>query len=438
MMKMRVGSQPMKRATAIGGAAAAAGLATLVGAPPVTANPVTIPVPNISVPALPATWSALGTGILASPDVPTGSVVLAGTEIKAQIGTIDFAGTSGQGTYTPTWLSCPSRGATDSACTPVDPGTSQPGNPSGQTRAYTPKAEDVGRYLRFSLSVTPPQGVPKLATSDPAKDVYVLGPAATGGQPEVKPGQVPGEHGIALLRKWAIPASSGLRSREVAAWACTSPSAGQSTTREFVPASAGCTSLQVLTSVSWVADATAIVFAIPADAAGKYLLVSDAVTTSTGPSLALATYLVRSAAVPLKGSAAGASASPAPSASPSPAPSGSAVGSQSGSQSGGQSTSATGTMSVTAERRATAGVQYEVKVAMTPASAAGVANVSLVTRGSPSQVVQTLSSVQVANGTGTSRSTITARPGRYALVVQFVDGTTGKSLTYTRKVRVRD
>jgi len=275
--------------------------------------------------------------------------------------------------------------------------------------------------------------VPKLATSDPAKDVYVLGPAATGGQPEVKPGQVPGEHGIALLRKWAIPASSGLRSREVAAWACTSPSAGQSTTKEFVPASAGCTSLQVLTSVSWVADATAIVFAIPADAAGKYLLVSDAVTTSTGPSLALATYLVRSAAVPLKGSAA-ASASPAPSASPSPAPSGSAAGGQSGSQ----SSSATATMSVTAERRATAGVQYEVKVAMTPASATGVANVSLVTRGSPSQVVQTLSSVQVANGTGTSRSTITARPGRYALVVQFVDGTTGKSLTYTRKVRVRD
>jgi len=433
MMKMRAGSQPLRRPTVIGGAAVVAGLATLVGAPPVTANPVTIPVPNISVPALPATWSALGTGILASPDVPTGSVVLAGTEIKAQIGTIDFAGTSGQGTYTPTWLSCPSRGAADSACTPVDPGTSQPGNPSGQTRAYTPKADDVGRYLRFSLSVTPPQGVPKLATSDPAKDVYVLGPAATGGQPEVKPGQVPGEHGIALLRKWAIPASSGLRSREVAAWACTSPSAGQSTTKEFVPASAGCTSLQVLTSVNWVADATAIVFAIPADAAGKYLLVSDAVTTSTGPSLALATYLVRSAAVPLKGSAA-ASASPAPSASPSPTASGSAAGGQSGSQ----SSSATATMSVTAERRATAGVQYEVKVAMTPASATGVANVSLVTRGSPSQVVQTLSSVQVANGTGTSRSTITARPGRYALVVQFVDGTTGKSLTYTRKVRVRD
>lgn len=95
-------------------------------------------------------------------------------------------------------------------------------------------------------------------------------------------------------------------------------------------------------------------------------------------------------------------------------------------------------MSVTAERRATAGVQYEVKVAMTPPSSTGVANVSLVTRGSPSQVVQTLSSVQVANGTGISRSTITARPGRYALVVQFVDGTTGKSLTYTRKVRVRD
>ena len=94
-------------------------------------------------------------------------------------------------------------------------------------------------------------------------------------------------------------------------------------------------------------------------------------------------------------------------------------------------------MSVASSRRATAGERYSVKVTLNSTASSGIANVRLVTRDERATTVQTLSSVQVSNGTGTSLSTITARPGKYALIVQFVDAQTGKSLTYSRKVRVR-
>jgi len=393
-----------------------------------------IPIPVLTVVPLPSTWSALGTGTLSSVDIAAGTGALVGTEVKAQVGTVDFAGTPGPGTYTASWLSCPTRGAAESMCVAAQAGVAQPGNPSGQSLAYTPKPDDVGRFLRFAISVVPSGTAARTATSDPAKDVYVIGPSATGAQPELKAGQVPGENGIALLKKWTIPAGSTFRSREAAVWACTSSTAGQTAARDFAPSSAGCTSLPLLTSVSWVADPTAIVFSIPADATGKYLLVSDAVTTATGPSLSLATYVVRSAAVPLKGAA---SAPGTPSPSPSPTPSSSATTNSGAGVANNPSGAVVPTMSVTAERRVSKAGRYTVTVSVNPATSTGIANVSLVTRNAKARTVQTLSSVQVANGTGTSQSTITAAPGRYALMVQFVDTKTGKSLTYSKKVRVR-
>ena len=393
-----------------------------------------IPTPTVTVPALPSTWSALGTGTLASPDVASGLGALVGAEVKAQIGTIDFTGTSGPGTYSTGWLSCPSRGAAESICAGVQAPTSKAGNPSGQTSAYTPTADDVGRYLRFQLTVVPAGGVARTATSDPSRDIYVIGPSPTGGQPELKAGQVPGEHGIALLKKWTLPPTSSFRSRDVSVWACTSPTAGQTTTKDFAPSSSGCTAVPLLTAVAWVADATAIVFAIPGDANGKHLLVSDSVTTSSGPFLSLATYVVRSAASPLKGTTPG-SATPTPGvqASPSPNPS------TSPSANVGATTNTSGiaTMSVESSRRVTPGERYSVTVTLSSTALSGIANVRLVTRDEQATTVQTLSSVQVSNGTGTSLSTITARPGKYALMVQFVDSKTGKALTNSTRVRVR-
>lgn len=424
--------RPVRSRASVALLGAVSAMAVLCGQASVAwASQASIPPPTVVVPSLPATWSALGTGTLLSPDVSAGSAVIAGTEVRAQIGTVDFAGTSGAGTYATSWLSCPARGAADSSCTPAESAASQSGNPSGLSRTYAPKTDDVGRYLRFSLTVVPAGGTARTVTSDPAKDVYVLGQSATGAQPEVKAGQIPGEHGTAILKKWTIPSTSSFRAREVAVWACTSASAGQVTTREFTPSSSGCTSVPVLTAVSWVADATAVVFAIPGDAGGRYLLVSDTVTTATGPTLGLASYVVRSATVPLKGTASG-------SPMPTPSTTGSATPTPTPTPSASANSGSMPTMSVLAERRASAGKPYQVSVTVSPAGASGIANVRLVTRNAKARTVQTLTSVVLANGAGSSQSTITAKPGKYALIVQFVDGKTGKSLTYSRKVRVKD
>lgn len=410
--------------SALGAFAAMAGTITL--AAPAWSGTPNVPVPAFVLPALPTTWSALGSGTLVSPDAAASTTAIAGTDVKAQIGTVDFTGTAGAGTYSYSWLSCSSRGAADGACTTVESATAQSGNPSGLVRTYVPKTDDVGRYLRFTLTVVPSGAgdTSRTVTTDPTKDVYVLGQTPTGAQPEVKSGQTPGENGTAILKKWTIPASSNFRIREVAVWACTSSTAGQTTTKDFAPSSAGCTSLTVLTSVSSVADQTAIVFGIPSDATGKYLLVVDTVTTATGPSSVLASYAVRSAAVGLKGAAAGsASPTPSPSATATPSPS--------------PTTNVTPTMTVVAVKGAAAGKPYSVTVTVSPSTATGIANVRLVTRTAKAKTVQTLTSVQLANGTGTSQTKITAKPGKYALIVQFVDSKTGKTLTYSRKVRVR-
>lgn len=417
-----------------GAIAAACGIALAAGlsiglAAPAWSGTANVPVPTFVLPALPSTWSALGSGTLSSPDAAGGTTAIAGTDVKAQIGTVDFTGTSGPGTYSTKWLSCPSRGSADVNCADAEAASAASGNPSGVVRTYVPKADDVGRYLRFSITVAPSGAADtsRTVTTDPSKDVYVLGQTPTGSQPEIKSGQVPGDNGTAVLKKWTIPATSNFRIRDVAAWACTSSTAGQAATKDFAPSSAGCASLTVLTSVAGVSDQTAIVFAIPADATGKYLLIADTVTIATGPSSVLASYVVRSAAVPLRGSATvspspAPSSSPASTATPTPAPSPSGISAPA--------------LTVVAARKAPAGKPYAVTVTVTPATATGTANVRLVKRTRKAKTVQTLASVAVMNGTGTSQTKIKAPAGKYALVVQFVDSKTGKTATFQRNVKV--
>lgn len=387
----------------------------------------TVPVPSFVLPTLPSTWSALGAGTLLSPDAAGGTTAIVGTDVKAQVGTVDFTGTSGPGTYSYKWLSCPSRGAADGNCTAEDAVSSQTGNPSGIIRTYVPNADDVGRYLRFVLTVTPSGAgdTSRVVTSDPSKDVYVIGQSPAGAQPDVGSSQSPGTNGTAVLKKWTIPASSNFRIREVAAWACTSSSAGQTASKDFVPSSAGCTSLTVLTNVAAVSDQTAIVFTIPADATGKYLLVSDVVTTATGPSSILASYVVRSAAVALKGSSP-VSPTPSPTSTATPTPSPTL-----------NPTPATSTLIVTSAKKAPQGASYTVSVTVSP-TATGTASVRLVTRKKKPKTAQTLASVSVVNGSGTSQTKISkgVAKGKYTLIVQFIDTKTGKTLTTNRNVRV--
>lgn len=420
--------QVSRAAPAVGALSLAIG-ATMLVATPAWSGTANVPVPSFVLPALPSTWSALGTGTLVSPDASGGMTALAGTDVKAQVGTVDFTGTSGAGSYSYRWLTCPSRGSADASCTEVESAAAASGNPSGVVRTYVPKTDDVGRYLRFALTVAPSGAgdTSRTVTTDPSKDVYVLGQTPTGAQPEIKSGQAPGDNGTAVLKKWTIPPSSYFRIRDVTVWACTSSSAGQTTAKDFVPTSSGCTPLTVLTSVASVSDQTAIVFAIPADATGKYLLVADTVTTATGPSSVLASYVVRSPAVPLRGSAT-VSPSPSPSAStsasasptPMPSPTGSGVPS----------------MTVVAAHKAPAGKSYAITVTVSPAGSTGTANARLVKRTRRAKTVQTLASVAVVNGTGTSQTKIKAPVGKYALIVQFVDSKTGKTVTFRRNVKV--
>jgi len=410
-------------------ALAVVGVASIGLAAPAWSGIANVPVPTFVLPALPSTWSALGSGTLSSPDASGSTTAIAGTDVKAQVGTVDFTGTSGAGTYSSKWLSCPSRGAPDTSCSDADITSAVAGNPSGVVRTYVPKTDDVGRYLRFSLTVSPSGAgdTSKTVTTDPSKDVYVLGPTPTGAQPEIKSGQAPGDSGTAVLKKWTIPPTSNFRIRDVAAWACTSATAGQATTKDFAPSSAGCTQLTVLTSVAGVSDQTAIVFTIPADATGKYLLVADTVTIATGPSSVLASYVVRSAAVPLRGSA---------TVSPSPTPSASSSASATPTPAPSPSGSTTTALTVVAARKAPAGKPYAVTVSVSPATSTGTANVRLVKRTRKAKTVQTLASVAVVNGTGTSQTKIKAPAGKYALVVQFVDSKTGKTATFQRNVKV--
>lgn len=413
---------------AVRGIAALAAVSMAVMIVPVArAGTPTVPAPTFALPSLPSTWSALGSGTLLSPDSSGGTTAIVGTDVKAQVGTVDFTGTSGPGTYSYKWLSCSGRGVADGTCTEEDSSSSQTGNPSGIIRTYVPNVDDVGRYLRFVLTVTPSGAgdSSRVVTTDASKDVYVIGQSPTGAQPEVGSSQSPGTNGTAVLKKWTIPASSNFRIREVAAWACTSSSAGQTTGRDFVPTSAGCTSLTVLTNVAGVSDQTAIVFTIPSDATGKYLLVSDVVTTATGPSSILASYVVRSAAVALKGSAT-VSPTPSPTSTATPTPSPTV-----------NPNPATSTLIVTSAKKAPAGASYAVSVTVNP-SATGTASVRLVTRKKKAKTAQTLASVSVVNGSGTSQTKISnsVAKGKYTLIVQFIDTKTGKTLTTNRNVRV--
>jgi hypothetical protein len=408
-------------------AALAVAISAVMIVPDARAGTPTVPAPSFLLPSLPSTWSALGSGTLLSPDASGGTTAIIGTDVKAQIGTVDFSGTSGPGTYSYKWLSCPSRGATEVNCNTEDSVPSQTGNPSGIIRTYVPNVDDVGRYLRFVLTVTPSGAgdTSRVVTSDPSKDVSVIGQSPTGAQPDIGSSQSPGTNGTAVLKKWTIPASSNFRIREASAWACTSSSAGQTSSKDFVASSAGCTSLTVLTNVAGVSDQTAIVFTIPADATGKYLVVSDVVTTATGPSSILASYVVRSAAVALKGSAT-VSPTPSPSSTATPTPSPTAT-----------PNPATSTLIVTSAKKAPQGASYAVSVTVSP-SATGTASVRLVTRKKKPKTAQTFASVSVVNGSGTSQTRISGRvaKGKYTLIVQFIDTKTGKTLTTNRNVRV--
>jgi hypothetical protein len=79
-------------------------------APVARAGTPVVSMPNVVVANLPKSLSALASGVLVQPEASNGNAVVEGYELSAQIAPINYAGTSGPGSYSFTWLSCPARG----------------------------------------------------------------------------------------------------------------------------------------------------------------------------------------------------------------------------------------------------------------------------------------------------------------------------------------
>jgi len=267
------------------------------------------------------------------------------------------------------------------------------------------------RYLRFQLTVTPSGtwDAARTVTTDPAKDILVISKAAQGAQPEIPKNQSPGTTGTARLAAWSIPSDSVLRIREVAAWACTSATAGQVRDPGFDATAAGCTQAKVLTSVSETADQREIQLQIPAEAKGQYLLVQDTITVATGASSTLSGWVVRSAPTALQGTQ----------SAPAPAPQ--------------------TTVSVIAKKKATRGQPFLVALSVSPASVAGTASIRLVPIKGSSRPTS-LGRVAITTGTGLLERRIPAsmRPGSYKVVVDFVPAAPpGAAVTGSSTVAIR-
>lgn len=392
------------------------GLGAAIGSAPVAwAGTPVVSTPNVVVANLPKSLSALAAGVLVQPEASNGNAVVEGYELSAQIAPINYAGTSGPGSYSSTWLSCPARGVPDSSCVTASTSGTVKGDPGGGNSAYTATANDAMRYMRFALTVTP-SGTwdsARTVTSDPAKDIFVIPGPITGAQPQVGPYQGLGTTGVATLKAWTLPSTAVFRVRDVSVWACTSATAGQTAGADFAPQAAGCTKLTLTSNPSSTPDEAALTFLIPASASGQYLLVSDTLTVASGASALLSAWVVRSATAPLPGQQA---VTPTPTPVPAAAPS----------------------IAVAALGSVKPGGTYAVSIAVSPATSSGTATARLVTRGQKPTTVQTLKAIRVTAGQGASSTRIarTVKPGTYNLVVRYVEAVTGTATSRTRTVKV--
>lgn len=409
-----MGSIRFRAGAGMSGFALMVGLVGTMGtAPAAWAGTPVVSTPNVVVANLPKSLSALASGVLVQPEASNGNAVVEGYELSAQIAPINYAGTSGPGSYSYTWLSCPARGVPDTSCATASTSGTVKGDPGGGNSAYTATANDAMRYMRFSLTVTP-SGTwdsARTVTSDPTKDIFVMPGPITGAQPQVAPYQGLGTTGVATLKAWTLPSTAVFRVRDVAVWACTSATAGQTAGRDFAPDTAGCTTLTLTSNPSSTPDGVALTFLIPAGASGQYLLVSDTITVASGASALLSAWVVRSATAPLPGQQA---------VTPTPVPAGAP------------------SIAVAALGSVKPGGTFAVSIAVSPTSSSGTATVRLVTRGKKPTTVQTLKAIRVTAGQGASTTTISTkvRPGTYNLVVRYSDTSTGMATSRTKAVKV--
>lgn len=438
---------------------ACAGLLLGVGVPAhaaVTAEP-------SSITAAPPTTlgSAIQDGALALPanvDPALSVVVTAGQQVHGTVGRVDYGGAV-PGAFTLNLRQCPTRGAALVDCVRGLSIQQQPRNASGFSADFVvPNA--VGTFLRLVVAIGSSAGSVE-SVSPPERDLLVLPTPPVGGRAAFAGTVSAGAQTIIAVPKWTTPPLTEVKGRTIAVLACAKASAGQVAAASFDARAAGCSGLPV-TGAQPVAAGQTIKVSLPADAAGKFLLVSDTLALDTRGFRS--SYVVRSQTKAIGSAGARASASPSaqgavgasprptaagtvePFASPEPEPESTAdigvLAEVAGTDGVGTTESgSTGpAMKVSSASTGRRGGKFVVRLSGPTSKAIGEATVVLKVRPSAkARVVQRLKSINVVEGRGARVNTLSRRlpRGTYYLVATFVDDETDETSTAWRRVVVK-
>lgn len=375
------------------------------------------------------------------PTQPLG--VNVGGRLTGSMGALDY-GLAAPVNFKPNWYSCPSRNAAIANCTLVQEGQVYVGSAANRSFTYTTKTADIEQFIRYAVTVRATTlGITGSVTeySDPTKDIYVLPGVAKGQAPTLGPVTAGSDVNV-QLGTWTAGQDLSFRGRTVTVWVCTAPDAGQVTTGSFEAQQQGCDSnvAQVKTRVNGAAP-TAIVIAVPANTAGKTILVGDtgAFTTATGFANVMA---VRSAALPIQ-AAAQPTPTPSATATPSPSPSPSAtsripVNPYYPAIESARKNATSVNLAIAARSAVTRGKNFRVTLNLS-LELRGVAKMAIKKQATArARSYQTLKTVNVNGGTGTRVNQLSRglAKGKYFIVAVYKDDLSGISRLVTKPLTV--
>lgn len=406
---------------------------------------ITMPTPDV-IYSVPNQGNATTTGALVLAGDATYRVAVGGA-VVANFGAVTYkAGTTPQG-WRGTWYACSSPKQSLDTCSLVKSGTSV-GNVSANnaTVNYVVTEADLGKVLAFKgevygKEVLMNQNVTQVATSDRNKDLRVIpfgvptSPRPVIGVNNVVAGQTAG----VITGVWTMPSGMSFVSRNLSAWACPTPDAGQGTSADFNVS--GCSSVTVASSSAATTDNRVSTHSLTTTAAmgGKYLVASSTLVARASNGLPYL-YTVRSAATLLP---------PAPGVTPTPEPSPSATAEASpdvsGAPLGGSVVApAQPVMTVVAKKSVTRGKKLLVTVKLTGKGGGtvgtGPAKVELVkSQAANAKAVRVLKPIEVENMRGARYELISKKlkKGTYYLRVVFTDAGSGVQAASLKKVTIK-
>ena len=403
--------------------AAAIGLAApLAMATPAMAAPATLTI-TYNTPPLDA-GNATTTGAQFELLGPITNGVNVGAAMSARVA-VD--GAAAANSYAAKWYACPARGSATADCQWVH-STLAIGGGADLSFRYTVEQETLGKYLRLAVTAKDAAGV-EVGTAEGtgATQALVWPKLATGGRPTVSANPEAAKQATISLQAWTLPTGTTFGNRTVQVWSCPSESNGQGAAFAWNAAGDGCTdATSGIGSAFNTANATSLVYNVPAGATGRYLVVSDLVLARFGTNTTGA--VVRSSAT-LVGTTPVVTPTPTPSASPSAEPTAAPT-----------PAATTFRVAVTTKPVVVRGKKLKVVVSTSSAASIGEATVALKKRPtSKAKAIRTLKAVDVVNGTGQSVTAIPKRfaKGNYYVVVTYRDDTTKRKTIGSSQVVVK-